>query len=87
MKNPKRAPVDWPAMMALCHELYLQSCVGGNLHIALDDGNLGDDDLQFCLDLCLKEGDGLGEEIARKMLAMSPYQRKKLYVKVDRADW
>lgn len=31
-------------------EVYKYSCVGGNAHIVLDDGNLGDSCLKFCLE-------------------------------------
>lgn len=34
---------------ALCERVYEQSCVGGRLHIVLDDWNLEDGSLQFCM--------------------------------------
>lgn len=30
----------------------LKECCGGMLHIVLDDGNLDDDDIQWCIDYC-----------------------------------
>lgn len=34
--------------------------VGGNLHIAIDDGNLTDSDLYFCETRCIEDTDTLG---------------------------
>jgi hypothetical protein len=36
------------AAAAAIGEVYGYSCVGGNLHITLDDWNLGDGNLDFC---------------------------------------
>ena len=36
------------AVQPLIAAVYALACTGGNLHIALDDNNLDDDDLQFC---------------------------------------
>ena len=36
------------AAVTLVRQVYESSCVGGNLHIALDDWNLDDDNLKFC---------------------------------------
>lgn len=32
----------------LVREVYVHNCVGGNLHIVLDDWNLEDEDLDYC---------------------------------------
>ena len=48
--------VDTPTVRAAAKaiaEVYEHSCVGGNLHIVLDDWNLEDDSLAFC-DGCIK---------------------------------
>ncbi len=37
-----------------------ENICGGNLHIILDDGNLRDSDIFFCLNSCIKEGDFQG---------------------------
>lgn len=46
-----RHQLDTPAVravQALIEAVYAHSCVGGNLHIALDDNNLEDHHLAFC---------------------------------------
>lgn len=43
--------IDTPAVraaIALVDEVYEFSCVGGNLHIVIDDFNIDDDNLEFC---------------------------------------
>lgn len=43
--------IDTPTVRAAAlavAEVYQHSCVGGNLHIVLDDWNLEDDSLEFC---------------------------------------
>jgi hypothetical protein len=63
----------------------LKECCGGLLHIVLDDGNLEDDNLQWCIDNCNKpENENridkyLCLEIAHKMLQMDEYQRRLIY--------
>jgi hypothetical protein len=55
------------------------NAVGGNLHIFLGDGNIGNDHITFCLKKCIETGDLLGEAICRITLRMSYTQRKKMY--------
>lgn len=67
----------------LYHDLG-ESC-GGLLHIVLDDGNLEDDHIRWCIDCCDKEKNKnrndkfLCLEIANKMLKMNEYERKLVY--------
>lgn len=49
---------------------------GGNLHIALDDGNLSDKDLKFCLDRASGLSDWLGVACAAIMLTMDKVTRE-----------
>ena len=51
---------------------------GGSLHIVLDDQNVDDADVQFCLDHARERGDEPGVTLATLLLAMSKTQRKKL---------
>lgn len=53
--------------------------VGGSLHIVLDDGNIRDSDLRFCLDYALTKGDTEGAALARLLLGMTKTQRKKVH--------
>lgn len=48
---------------------------GGGCHVVLDDGNVDDDDLRFCIDECEADGDWLGVAIMRAMLALPVSER------------
>lgn len=48
---------------------------GGNLHIVLDDGNVDDDDVIFCLEKAKASSDQDGVDLATKLLTMSKDQR------------
>ena len=50
----------------------------GSLHIVLDDGNVEDSSVEFCLDFARECGDAEGERLARILLRMSKTQRLKL---------
>lgn len=52
--------------------------VGGTLHIILDDLNVEDRNVWWCLEYAKSKGDELGAELAREMVAMSKTQRLKL---------
>ena len=51
---------------------------GGSLHIVLDDGNVNDGHVQFCIEFAQERDDPDGVLLARVLLAMSPTQRLKL---------
>lgn len=48
---------------------------GGNLHIAVDDGNLTDEHLKFCLDRARGLEDWLGAACAAILLTMQSQDR------------
>jgi hypothetical protein len=52
---------------------------GGCLHIVLDDGNISDSSVSFCVDDAIRCQDLLGERLARKLLLLSWRQRARLY--------
>ena len=58
---------------------YGNNPAGGCLHLILDDGNIGDDSVRFCLNQAINCGDVDAEYIAKKLLLMSKTQRRKLY--------
>ena len=58
--------------------------VGGNLHIALDDGNLEDESLSFCLNQALKENDLDGVKLCALMLNLSVLDRVEVYKSEER---
>ena len=62
---------------------------GGMLHIVLDDGNIDDDDLQWCIEYCNREENAdrhdksICLEIAHRMLNLSKEQRMLIYYQWD----
>jgi hypothetical protein len=50
----------------------------GSLHIVLDDGNVEDAHVAFCVEHAEAQGDTEGAELARILLAMSKTQRSKI---------
>jgi len=59
------------------------SCVGGALHIVLDDGNIEDDNIKWCLDSPIKDLQDKVEketydECANLLLKLSYSSRKRL---------
>ena len=63
----------------------LGECCGGLLHIVLDDGNLENDHIQWCLEECDKRENWdrpdrlLCRRIANEMLGLTMEQRKLVY--------
>lgn len=77
--------VDYVLKLVSLLYVDLGECCGGMLHIVLDDGNLDDDDIQWCIDYCNKD-ENVGRndkylclEIAHKMLKMNEYERRLVY--------
>lgn len=52
---------------------------GGSLHIILDDGNIHNDHVDFCIGWATKRGDLEGSLLAKILRLMSRTQRYKLY--------
>lgn len=52
--------------------------VWGSLHVVLEDGNVKDDNVLFCIEWAEERGDTEGAELARVLLTMSKTQRLKL---------
>jgi hypothetical protein len=50
----------------------------GSLHVVLDDGNVEDSTVRFCIDWAADHGDVEGEALAHLLLRMSSTQRRKL---------
>lgn len=51
---------------------------GGSLHIVLDDGNVEDSHVDFCIQFAIEREDPFGKWLARVLRLMSTTQRKKL---------
>lgn len=87
-----------PEVLPIVRHYYAQGHgAGGCLHIVLDDGNVRDDDVRFCLDWAVEHGDADGWKpdvdgawLCHVLLRMSRTQRTKLYREKGRdidADW
>jgi hypothetical protein len=63
---------------------YRKNPTWGSLHIVLDDGNIYDDHVQFCIDYARERGDVEGAELGEILLRMSRTQRRKLPNLIDR---
>ena len=57
----------------------LENFTGGYCHIALDDGNLTDENLHYCQELCKKHNDEFGYLIATILRNIDEKQREKMY--------
>jgi hypothetical protein len=64
--------------MVLAYVALPNNRVGGNLHIVLDDQNIKDYHIQFCIDMAIEKGDTAGVELGRAILQLSKTQRLKL---------
>lgn len=69
-----------PEVLPLIQAYYAKpgNGVGGNLHIVLEDLNVEDSHVRWCLEYAEKQGDTDGVELAKLLLAMSKTQRLKL---------
>jgi hypothetical protein len=70
-----------PDVVKMVHAYYATEGneAGGYLHIVLDDGNLGDDSINYCRVECEKVGDAAGVLLSDILLEMSKSQRQRLY--------
>lgn len=77
MKKPTVSEV-----LQLVNQYYSQSknSVGGNLHIVIEDGNIDNYSIKFCLEQAKEQKDEEGIIIANLLLQMSKTQRKKIYM-------
>lgn len=70
-------------MKELCRRIqdyYYYEPVGGALHIVLDDGNVEDHHIHWCLENSISEAkDEEAEYIANELLKLTESEREKLY--------
>jgi hypothetical protein len=70
-----------PEVLPLVHALYRSEhgrYGGGCLHIVLDDRNVADDNVRFCIEWAQKEACESCRELGEVLLMMSKTQRLKL---------
>ena len=53
---------------------------GGNLHIVLEDGNLEDSHILFCILSCVKAGDLVGLELLLLIAQLTGKERELMYI-------
>jgi len=69
-----------PEVMPLIRAYYAKPDhgAGGSLHIVLDDGNTDDDDIRWCREYAVEQGDADGIVLADLLVQMSRAQRNKI---------
>lgn len=74
-----------PEVLPLVNAYYRKpgNAVGGSLHIVLEDENIDNGHVQFCLDYAREHGDDDGVKLAELLLKMSRTQRRKISRKHD----
>lgn len=75
MKKPTVPEVE-PLVIAYCAKD--GNGVGGSLHIVLDDGNVNDGHVEWCIEHARELGDEDGVKLGKILLQMSKTQRLKL---------
>ena len=50
----------------------------GSLHIVLSDGNINDDDIEFCYKYAVEKGDIVGAYLASQLIRV-PYEERVVY--------
>lgn len=68
-----------PEVLPFVRELYAEHAAGGCLHIVLDDGNLEDHCVRFCIEDAEQRSPEWAD-LCRVILRMSKTQRTKLHV-------
>ena len=68
-------------LIKLCKEYYNipGNELGGNLHIVLDDGNIEDGSIDFCLKQAEEKNDPKGIQICKLIFELTYDERQKLY--------
>lgn len=75
------ATITVPEVIERFAAYHLENPVWGSLHIVLEDFNIDDSHVQFCVDYAIKSGDKEGEELGKILLQMSKSQRLKIAAK------
>lgn len=75
--------IRWYDPVEDCRRYYMQHAAGGSLHIVLDDGNIDDRHVSFCITWAIEHDDPEGAALGVKLYMLSERQRKKLYDNYD----
>ena len=67
-----------PEVLPLARAYFAKNPVWGSLHVVLDEGNVKDSHVQFCIEFAEERGDHDGLILAKLLLRMSRTQRLKI---------
>lgn len=70
---------NWRKAIPLAKKVYEAHCAGCCLHIVLDDGNVNDSHVKFCIEDAIQNSHETCLELAKLLLSMSRTQRNMLY--------
>ncbi len=82
MTKPVSSKPTIPEVIGRFSAYHEQHPSWGSLHIVLDDDNVKDEHVEFCVGWAREHGDVEGEALARILLTMSKSQRLRLSGKV-----
>jgi hypothetical protein len=83
MTAPNNKPLTHEQLIRFSR-YYESNPTWGPLHIVLEDGNVKDSDVQYCIEAAERKGDKEGAELAKILLTQSKSQRLSLPDKVTR---
>jgi hypothetical protein len=72
------ATITVPEVLDRFKAYHLDHPVWHSLHIVLEDFNVDNHHVEWCIEYAIKEGDKEGEELAKILLQMSKSQRLKI---------
>lgn len=75
-----------PEVMPLVQAYYAKpgNFTGGSLHVVLDDGNVSDSNVEFCISHARARADEDGVRLGEMLLRMSKTQRSKIALSSDK---
>ena len=75
----KEIPEKYEDIFNLIHEYYQKEPAGGSLHIALDDGNMDDGNIEFCLKFAKENNDSDAITIGHELQKFTEDERIEIY--------
>jgi len=75
----KKPDAEWEIIVNEVRELYEEHPTGCCLHIALDDGNIDEDDILWCVNYAKDQGHPKCYILANRLLFLTLEERKLLY--------
>jgi hypothetical protein len=82
-----RTPLKTNELLEMVRQFYERNPAGGNLHVCLDDGNMEDGNVWWCLQEAAKHKDLAAVQIACWLLALSEEDRFDFYDQYGQYAW